>query len=641
MNTHAKALEFDKIIQKLQEHAISQQGKDKLAMLTPFMDEKQCVHKMEETTAARNMLDSLGSPPLPTMKGMDELLLLADAGAMLVPGQLEEVGRFAAGCKRMISYLGGGEGIESPLARYRGTMDDLSALRQEIENCIHNEEIRDDASASLRSLRRKVGHAEGQIKEKLNHILQSRKQYLADSYIAQRNGHYVLPVQRQFKNQFGGVVIESSAKGNTLFMEPNAVSKLQEELTVLQVEEDAEQRRILYTLSAMVAEQGVWIRRNMECIEVLDILFAKGKLSAAMHAGPVEIGGRRRMEIRQGRHPLLDPQSCVPLDFCLEEGSAGVIITGPNTGGKTVAIKTVGLLTLMAQSGLHVPCREGSYIAMQDACWCDIGDSQDLSQNLSTFSGHMTNVISILEKASSDSLVILDELGSGTDPAEGMGIAVAVLEELRQRGCMFLVTTHYPQVKTYAEETEGVKTARMAFDKDSLSPLYILEMDLAGESCALHIAKRLGLAQHLIDRAHREVYGEKAGENSGGQERIRAMPRPGSRLKRILPEKQVADVAGKFTMGDSVILLPGTELGIVYRPADDQGDVIVQVKGEKRRIKHNRLQLKLSADELYPPDYDFSILFDSVDDRKARKKMGKRHDPSSFVYTEKEELANS
>ena len=249
----------------------------------------------------------------------------------------------------------------------------------------------------------------------------------------------------------------------------------------------------------------------------------------------------------------------------MDESTSGVIITGPNTGGKTVAVKTVGLLSVMAQCGLHIPCAQGSYIAMQDGYWCDIGDSQNISQNLSTFSGHITNVIHILQSASRDSLVLMDELGSGTDPAEGMGIAIAVLEELRQRGCMFLVTTHYPQVKTYAAKCDNVQSARMAFDEDTLAPLYRLEMGKTGESCALHIAGRLGLPTHLLARAHQEVYGSSEALPSPSP----AMKAPKSRLVRIMPVKTVFDPSTKFAMGDSVIVLPDKETGIVYRPADE------------------------------------------------------------------------
>ncbi|MCL2367565.1 MAG: DNA mismatch repair protein MutS, partial [Oscillospiraceae bacterium] len=246
----------------------------------------------------------------------------------------------------------------------------------------------------------------------------------------------------------------------------------------------------------------------------------------------------------------------------------------------------------------------------------------------------MTNIISILEQASRDSLVLLDELGSGTDPAEGMGIAVAVLEELRQRGCMFLVTTHYAQVKTYAEQSGGVRSARMAFDRENLRPLYKLEMGMSGESCALHIAERLGLAPHLLERAHHEVYGGQVNDNASKQTAMRV---PKSALVRTQVEKAVADFSDKFSMGDSVTVLKTGETGIVYRPANEQGDVIVQVKGVKHAMKHNRIKLKVPAAELYPPDYDFSIIFDTVEHRKARHQMGRKFDPTvSITYNEAE-----
>ena len=385
-------------------------------------------------------------------------------------------------------------------------------------------------------------------------------------------------------------------------------------------------RRILYTLSAMVAEEAHPIRANIKLMTELDVLFAKAKLSAAMDAHAVEIGSERRLKIVNGRHPLLHPDTCVPLNLTLNDGDRGVIITGPNTGGKTVTIKTVGLLSLMAQCGLHVPCEAGSYIAMQDGYWCDIGDNQNISQNLSTFSGHITNVIHILKNASPDSLVLLDELGSGTDPAEGMGIGIAVLEELRLRGCMFMVTTHYPQIKDYAKKAEHILRARMAFDAETLAPLYKLEMGKSGESCALQIAERLGLAGHLLTRARREVYG---GDAPSGENAPAVMHTPKSRLIRQGPP--VKQKFAKFTMGDSVLVLPEKETGIVYRPTDDNGDVIVQVKGVKHKINHTRLQLRVAAAELYPPDYDFSIIFDTVANRKASHVLGKRYDPDAVI----------
>ena len=559
MNHHRCALEFNTIIEKLKEHALSANAKAKLDALSPYLREDVCVSKMAETTSARNLLDAVGAPPLPLMDSLDEIITLAGAGSMLIPEQLESVARFARSCKRTQAYLSKGEATGEVVALYGQSIESFAELASEIEQCIDGESLRDDASSALRNIRRKIEHMQAQIKEKLNHILKSRKEYLADGYITTRQGRHVLPVQRKFQTQFGGTVVEVSGKGSTVFMEPAAIAKPQAELTELGIEEDAEVRRILYTLTATVSEYAPILRRNMEAMEILDVLFAKAKLSAAMKAHPVEIGSERRLRIKQGRHPLL-PDCCIPLDFEMDVGTSGVIITGPNTGGKTVAVKTVGLLSLMAQCGLHIPCESGSYIAMQDSYWCDVGDSQDISQNLSTFSGHMTNIIGILERASRDNLVLLDELGSGTDPTEGMGIAVAVLEELRQRGCMFLVTTHYAQVKTYAERSDGVKTARMAFDRENLRPLYKLEMGMSGESCALHVARRLGLAPHLLERAHSEVYG---GQVSDDEPKQTAMKAPRSRLVRTQAEKASANLAEKFSMGDSVTVIATGETGIV------------------------------------------------------------------------------
>lgn len=633
MNKHYLSLEFHIIIDKLKEHALSQKAKDTLATLSPYLSEDMCIQKMAQTTSARNLLDTIGTPPLSIMDSLEETITLADAGSMLVPEQLESVSRFAESCKRMVTYLSKGQITGEAVSLYGQSIEDLSLLAKEIGLCIHEGKLQDEASSTLRNIRRKKEHVEAQIKEKLNHILKSRKQYLSDSYITLRQGRYVLPVNRKFQNQFGGTVVEASQKGSTVFMEPNTIGKIQGELSLLNLEEDSEERRILYTLTAQVLAYASQIRRNMEAMEILDVLFAKAKLSASMKAKPVNIGGKREIHIRQGRHPLLPLDTCVPLDFQMDENTKGVIITGPNTGGKTLAVKTVGLLSLMAQCGLHIPCEEGSTIAMQDNYYCDIGDSQSISQNLSTFSGHMTNIIDILEKASCDSLVLLDELGSGTDPLEGMGIAVAVLEELRQRGCMFLVTTHYPQVKVYAQQSNTIKSARMAFDRENLRPLYQLEMGVSGESCALHIAKRLGLAPHLLERAHKEVYGEQISNEPSGQVSMKV---PKSQLIRSQGEKVVADFSQKFKMGDSVTILKTGETAIVYRPANEMGDVIIQIKGTKYAIKHNRINLKVSAEKLYPPDYDFSIIFDSVENRKARHQMGRKFDPTLCINYEEE-----
>lgn len=630
MNPHYEALEFPAIIEALKNHAVSGEAIRALEELKPSMNETICRQRMAETTAAKKLLEGCGTPPLSTMEGLRDIIHQAEAGAMLSPGQLCTVARFGVECRRLAAYMKRGEAGGNAVALYGRNLTDLSSLAQEIDAGVTEEQVRSDASPALKDIRRKAEHVEKQIRDRLARILQSKKQYLAESFISLRGGRYVLPVKRQYQSQFGGTVIDVSSKGGTVFMEPSAVESLQGELNLLAMREDDEVRRILYTLSSRVADEAKPMERNMEVMALADALFARAKYSDAIGGREVEIGGRKRMCIVKGRHPLLDAQTCVPLDFDMGEDISGVIVTGPNTGGKTVMLKTVGLLSLMAQCGLHIPCGEGSYIAMRDGYWCDIGDSQSISQSLSTFSGHITNVIHILEGASRDSLVLLDELGSGTDPAEGMGIAIAVLEELKARGCLFVVTTHYPRVKTYAEQTRGVQSARMAFDRDKLMPLYRLEIGRSGESCALHIAGRLGMAKQLLDRAAHEVYGTPM---------VAPPPptkAPASKLERIAAAPAI-DPATLFVMGDSVQVTPGGEQGIVYRPADKSGYVVVQIKGVKCRVKYPRLKLLVAAAQLYPPDYDFSILFDTVENRKARHIMDRKNDLRVEIVHEQED----
>ena len=625
-----KALHFDTILEQLKEHAISQQAKEELAQLRPILQEAVCKLRMQETTSARALLDSCGTPPLSPMDSVSEHLHHAESGGMLLPGQLCEVVRFAAACKRTADYLRRGEEASSvctQVAVFGRAFDDLTPLRQRIESTVNEESVYDDASPTLRNVRRQMMVIRDQIKEKLNHILKTKKAYLADSYISIRGDHYVLPVLKRFKNDFGGTVIESSSKGGTLFMEPTAIRSLQEQLTTLSIEEDAEVRRLLYVLSGEVADAGKSVRNNTKLMLQLDVIFAKAKYSAALQAREATLHGGRQLIIRQGRHPLLPVDRCVPLNIELDEDSDGVLITGPNTGGKTLTIKTVGLFCAMAQSGLHIPCDE-AIIPLHDRILCDIGDSQSISQNLSTFSGHITNVIDILHTASRDSLVLLDELGSGTDPAEGMGIALAVLQELWLRGCQYMVTTHDPQVKEYAANTPRVIAARMAFDRETLQPLYQLEMGKTGDSCALYIAQRLGMPDGLLQRAKRIV--DQQGQTEVPERLKPIIPRPGSGLTRQKPQS-TGEVKQRFSMGDSVILMPEGEHAIVYRPADEKGEMIVQVKGKKIAVNHKRVKLHIPASQLYPEDYDFSIIFDTVSNRKAAHQLDRKHDENAVI----------
>ena len=620
------SLGFDRIIEKLKEQAVSGAARRILAETAPLMNEGLCRARMEETTAARRVMENMGTPPLAETEGTETGLAESLQGGMLLPAQLSSVARFCAAVRRLYRYLQTAQVHSAGIAAWHTELPDLEPLEEDIDRSVREDAVLDDASPALRNLRRQREHTEQGIREKLNQLILHHRKELADTYITQRNGTFVLPVQKRFQGQFPGRVVEVSGKGSTVFMEPSAVQSMRQELDQLMIDIDTEERRVLWALSDRVASEADALRDSIRVMTELDTLFARAKLSMEMKASPAEITAGRLIRLRNARHPLLDPAACVPLNLELALPNAGIAVTGPNTGGKTVCLKTVGLLTLMAQSGLHVPCAEGTVIGMMDRVLCDIGDSQSISQNLSTFSGHMTNVIRILGECSRDSLVLLDELGSGTDPAEGSGLAAAILEELLRRGCFFMVTTHDPQIKQWAEQTAHVVSARMAFDRTSLKPLYLLELGKSGKSCAIEIARRLGMDEGLLERARQVAdHGPDTAPESGK----RPMRIPATRLQRL--EQKTEGCFERFCMGDSVQLLPDKKNAIVYRPADDDGNVIIQLQGQKLTVRHNRLKLLIPASQLYPPDYDFSIIFDTVANRKAAHTMDRKFDPDAVI----------
>lgn len=607
-------LEFDKIRELLKEGASTERARERIDALVPILDQERAEAAIEETTEARKVLDSLGTPPSGSTQEVREIAQEAELGSLLGAQQLDQIRQFAVLCMRLSRYLGKCRDIAPGIAGYGAGIQDLSPLQD-------------------------------QIRLKLENMLRSLRSIFSESFVSNRNGHYTLPVKKEHKNKVPGTVIDASSTGATVFIEPSAISRLREELETLRIEEENEEKMILYTLSAMVADSAEAIRINLEYMEELDFIFAKGKLSVSMKASRPKLNTERRIRLVNGRHPLLPIQNSVPLNIEFGGLIKGVIITGPNTGGKTVAMKTVGLLSVMAQCGLHVPCEEAD-LAMNAGFFCDIGDGQSISENLSTFSAHMKNVIRILEQTEEESLVLLDELGSGTDPAEGMGLAVAVLEELRGRGCLFMVTTHYPEVKEYGERTEGVINARMAFDRESLRPLYRLELGESGESCAFYIAKRLGMPQRILNRAEKAAYGTVAGKTSKRPpEKTDPKPQQKAAASRIRPKRTEPDtgekrrqrqtqIGKKFALGDSVMVYPQKKLGIVFAPANDKGEVGVQIQKRKIFVSHRRLRLHVSAEKMYPPDYDFSILFDTVENRKARHAMERKHVPGLEIRHE-------
>jgi len=566
-----------------------------------------------------------------TMHDISKLLTLVEIGEdMLPPEQIWKFYSMLVACKRMKQYLKRAETTGNEILFYGGSIIDLSELTTEIDRCIRNDQVDDKASNTLYTIRRQIENKSEQIKAKLSTVLSKNKAWFSDGFVSVRNGHYTLPVKREYKTNIPGTVIETSNTGGTLFIEPVSVTMSQQELSALEVDEDKEVRRILYTLTAAIGNAAPEIRYNIGAMETLDFLFAKAKLSYAMKAAPVSMTTERIIRIQNARHPLLDSETTIPLNFKLDGDVRGVVITGPNTGGKTVALKTVGLLSIMAQSGLHVPADGDSVFSLCNLILCDIGDGQSISENLSTFSSHIKNIIEILKTATHESLVLFDELASGTDPAEGMGLAIAILEELCQRKCLFVATTHYPEVKGFVSGRAGIQNARMAFDKQSLMPLYRLEIGEAGESCALHIAEHLGMPEHILKNAEKAAYfvsNKRENERTDSEQFLQSShnPPPLSSPSIIsdTPQKSVSKRALSFNVGDTVIIYPQKKMGIVYAKSNDMGEVGIQIYRNKKRISYKKLKLHKPTTESYPENYDFALVFEEVFDPKVERLIEK------------------
>ena len=624
MNQTEKILEFDKIKEIWKALALTDWAKQEIEKTQPCLSELELKAKLKDTTEARILLEKCGNPPLTSLEGMQELLVIAEKGGCLTAGQLEKLGMTLVSIRRVKAYLERGVAYQLGLPYYAERLDALEDLEKMIAMQIRNECVDDGASPLLKDLRMAIIRTEDKMREKADSVIRSNKECMSDSFSTIRNGHICIPVKKEYKFRISGSVMDKSSTGNTLFIEPVGVAKFYEELQNLKLDEENEERRILYTLSAMVADYAEILEEDMKLIEKLDYIFSKGKLSLDYEGTAPFINTERRISLKNGRHPLMDKSVCVPLQFSIGNGVNGIIITGPNTGGKTVAIKTVALNCMMAQCGLHVAAEEAD-ICMNSNFLCDIGDGQNLSENLSTFSAHITNVLDILKKVNRDSLVIMDELGSGTDPTEGMGIAIAILEELSKSGALYLITTHYPEVKQYAQKKEGVVNARMTFDKESLKPLYQLVIGEAGESCAFHIAKRLGMPASMLQTAANAAYGEVADWLLEETQENKIEKTYSPKLQKIKHTNKQQTKALKFQLGDSVMVYPDKKIGIVCETADDKGVLRVQLPNKKIWINHKRIKLHVAAQELYPEDYDFSIIFDTVENRKLRHQMGKHH----------------
>lgn len=636
MNTD-KMIEFDKIKDKWAELAVTEYARNAIADFQYFLEETELRKGLRDTTAARDFMEVCGTPPLAAMEEAKEIVMLAGKDACLTPFQLERVEKVLVAVRRLKDYLVRGKQYGNSLAYYEENLDSMDELREEISRQIRGGTVDDYASRELLHIRGDIAKLEDKMKQKAEQIMRGKKECMADNYSTMRNGRICLPVKKEYRRKIEGSVIDKSSTGNTLFIEPSQVAAICEELSVVKIQEENEVYRILYTLTAMVADCASVMEENIQMIEKLDFIFSKGKLSMEMNGIEPRINLDRKISLKNARHPLMDRETSVPLQFEIGGDVRGIVITGPNTGGKTVSIKTVALNCLMAQCGLHVTCEEAD-ICMNSSFLCDIGDGQNLTENLSTFSSHIKNVLEILGQVDEESLVVMDELGSGTDPTEGMGIAIAIMEELHRSGCLFLLTTHYPEVKDYARDKEMVMNARMEFDRETLKPTYRMVIGEAGESCAFYIAQKLGMPERMLKTAVGAAYGEEKIETYGFREKESQQETGnGKKKSRIRKKKKVlqtVDLSEKFHRGDSVMVFPDKKIGIVCEPVNEKGVLRVQMQDKKIWINHKRVKLHVPASQLYPDDYDFSIIFDTVQQRKMRHDMGRKYVEGQMEYEE-------
>ncbi len=627
-----KIIEFDKIKEMWMELAVTDKAREQIANTSYLLEENELKKCLKDTTNSRKFIEKCGTPPLTSIDEVKEIMMRASKGECLNPYQLERIEKILIAIRRLKDYLIRGKQYENSLAYYEENLNDAKEVQEEISRKIRNGEVSDYASKQLLEIRGDIARYEEKMKQKVEQVIRANKDSMTDNYSTFRNGRLCIPVKKEYKWKIAGSVIDKSSTGNTLFIEPVSIAKMYEEIQELKIQEENEIYRILYVLTAMVADYELIMEENIRMMEKLDYIFSKGKLSLDMDAVEPEINLERKIELKNARHPLMDRNLNVPLQIQLNKEVKGIVITGPNTGGKTVAIKTVALNCFMAQSGLHVTCEEAN-ICMNSAFLCDIGDGQNLSENLSTFSAHIKNVLEIIKEVDRDGLVIMDELGSGTDPTEGMGIAIAILEELRQSDCLFLVTTHYPEVKDYADKAETVVNARMEFDKETLKPTYQMVIGEAGESCAFYIAEKLGMSTKMLKTAIHAAYGEKAVEayHLEGRDEL-VQKKKVSKIKKKKKVSNMVNLSEKYHIGDSVMIYPDKKIGIVCEPINEKGVLRVQLPNKKIWINHNRVKLHVAATELYPDDYDFSIIFDTVENRKIKHDMNRKYTKATIEY---------
>ncbi|PFE04950.1 mannonate oxidoreductase [Bacillus cereus] len=593
-------LQYNELKEIVKSYCVSGLGKQLLDKLEPSASIKVVKNRLNETTEARAILDAEGHVPFFGISNIDSTIQKLEKGMILDPTELVSVSDFLRGCRKVKTFMLDKEFFAPILASYANSMSEFKSVEEEINFSIKGNSIDSAASKELKRIRNNIDSVEGKIKERLNKFLNSstNKKYIQEFFISKKDDRYTIPVKASYKNQVAGTIVEISSKGSTVFIEPNTVTNLNVELASLKAEEAMEEYQILATLSGMILEDIYNIKINMELISQYDMVFAKAKCSK--HIGGVEpkLNDYGYVKLVGCRHPLLAGEA-IPLNFEIGQNYRSLIITGPNAGGKTIVLKTIGLLTLATMSGLHIAGDKETEIAVFENIFVDIGDNQSIENALSTFSSHMKNLSEIMRVSNNNTLLLFDEIGSGTEPNEGAALAISILEEFYHMGCTTVATTHYGEIKRFSEMHSDFMNAAMQFNSETLEPMYKLMIGKSGESNALWISRKMNVRENVLQRAkgymeNKEYRLERVNE---------------SRLRKPKIVKEKAEEKDEYKKGDRVKLLDYDDFGIVYKEKDNFFNIVVFYNAQFIEVNVKRISLEVQAKELYPEGYDLDTLF--------------------------------
>lgn len=608
-NTTLEKLQYHELKDIVKSYCVSGLGKQLLDKLMPSSNLAVVKNRLNETTEARAILDAEGHVPFLGVSNIEHIMTKLEKGMLLDPSELVSISDFLRGCRNIKKFMLDKTFFAPVLSSYAHSMAEFKSVEEEINFAIKANRVDSAASRELKRIRHHMETTEDKIKERLTKFLNNsaNKPYIQEFFISQKDDRYTIPIKATYKNHVQGTVVEISSKGATVFMEPSVVAKLNVELATLKAEEAVEEYQILASLSGLLMEHLHAITINMELISQYDMVFAKAKFSRQIGGREPHINDYGYIQLINGKHPLL-PGNAVPLQFSIAKDYRSLIITGPNAGGKTVVLKTIGLLTLATMSGFHIVADEGTEMAVFDHIFVDIGDNQSIENALSTFSSHMKNLSDIMRAANNHTLLLFDEIGSGTEPNEGAALAIAILEEFYQMGCITVATTHYGEIKRFSEMHPDFMNAAMRFHAETLEPLYQLLIGTSGESNALWISKKMNVRETVLQRA-KDYINNKEYQLTLVQD---------SKIRKPKEEKKSLAAAYTFVKGDRVKLLDYDDVGLVYEEMNPYNNVSVFYQGQILEVNVKRLALELPATELYPEGYDLETLFVDYQDRKLQ-----------------------